>query len=172
MEWLQEIADICMDNKVAPMWWTPNGFLIDMRYEQTDAINVKTAIGRKIRQHQLRVANGKLDQRKTKNAIAPNFVHGLDGLGGLLGFTVNMAIANDVTSIRPTHDEIAVLAADAGMMSSCVRQATVNMFSSEILENFASEISTLLPKSVDLPPVPSKGTLDIQDVLKSDYYFS
>lgn len=172
MGWLQEVADICMENKVSPQWWTPNGFLIDMRYEQTDAINVKTAIGRKIRQHQLRVGNGKLDQRKTKNAIAPNFVHGLDGLGGLLGFTVNLASANNITSIRPTHDEIAVLAADAGMMSSCVRQATVNMFSSEILEDFSSEISTLLPKSVELPPVPPKGTLDIQDVLKSDYYFS
>lgn len=172
MEWLQQVADICMDNKVAPLWWTPNGFLIDMRYERTDAINVKTAIGRKIRQHQLRVANGKLDQRKTKNAIAPNFVHGLDGLGGLLGITVNTAIANGVTSIRPTHDEIAVLAADAGMMSSCVRQATVNMFEGEILENFSSEISTLLPSSVSLPPVPPKGTLDIRDVLKSDYYFS
>jgi DNA-directed RNA polymerase len=172
MSWLQQIADICMENKVSPQWWTPNGFLIDMRYEQTDAVNVKTAIGRKIRQHQLRVGNGKLDQRKTKNAIAPNFVHGLDGLGGLLGFTVNTALANGVNSIRPTHDEIAVLAPDAGIMSSCVRQATVTMFSSEILENFVKEISTLLPPSVQLPPVPPKGTLDIYDVLKSDYYFS
>jgi DNA-directed RNA polymerase len=172
MEWLQKIAETCMDNKVSPMWWTPNGFLIDMRYEQTDAINVKTSIGRKIRQHQLRVSNGKLDQRKTKNAIAPNFVHGLDGLGGLLGITVNLAAANNITSIRPTHDEIAVLAADAGMMSACVRQATVELFSQEILENFAAEISTLLPESVQLPPVPPKGTLDIKDVLKSDYYFS
>ena len=172
MAWLQEIAQLCMEHKVSPTWWTPNGFLIDMRYEQTDAVNVKTAIGRKIRQHQLRVANGKLDSRKTKNAIAPNFVHGLDGLGGLLGVTVNMAVANNVSSIRPTHDEIAVLAADAGMMSSCVREATVKLFSEEILEDFSSQISALLPKSVECPPVPPKGTLDIRDVLKSDYYFS
>ena len=46
------------------------------------------------------------------------------------------------------------------------------MFEGEILENFSSEISTLLPSSVSLPPVPPKGTLDIRDVLKSDYYFS
>ena len=173
MSWLQSVSSVCCENGVTPMWWTPNNFFIDMRYEQTNAVNIKTSIGRVIRQHQMRQSNGKIDNRKTKNAIAPNFIHGLDGIGGLLGKTVNqLSSAYGVTSIRSTHDEIAVLAADAGPLSTTVRQMTVEMFQEDILGNFSDQISALLPSHVCLPPVPPKGTLDISKVMESDYYFS
>lgn len=173
MAWLQDVAQLCVENDVTPMWWTPNNFFIDMRYEQTNSLNIKTSIGRVIRQHQIRVGNGKIDTRKTKNAIAPNFIHGLDGIGGLLGMTVNrMNEGYGVTSIRSTHDEIAVLAADAGVLSTTVREMTCKMFEQDILTNFSDQIQSLLPASVTLPPVPPKGTLDISSVMQSDYYFS
>jgi DNA-directed RNA polymerase len=110
---------------------------------------------------------------KNKNDIAHNFIHGLDGIGGLLGMTVNrMNEGYGVSSIRSTHDEIAVLAADAGVLSTTVREMTCKMFEQDILTNFSDQIQSLLPASVTLPPVPPKGTLDISGVMQSDYYFS
>ena len=170
MDWLREIAGICMEHDVIPMWSTPTGYLVKQLYEKQASMEVKTSIGQKIRRHRLRYGKGDLSPMKHKNSICPNFVHGLDA--ALMMKTTNLATLNGLTQFSMIHDSYATTAAKSGMLSSCLRQATVDMFSEDLMENFAKQISHLLPSNVDVPPIPYVGGLDIESVIDSQYYFS
>jgi DNA-directed RNA polymerase len=172
MDWFQEIADICIKNKVSPKWWTPQGFLVDMQYEQSTSVPIKTAIGRTIRQHVVRIGNGKMDGRKTHNGIAANVIHSFDGIGGLLGLTINSGKNFGIKNWMTVHDSYGTTAGESQALYDCLRQATVAMFSENLLEIFRSQIQSMLPSTSSLPEVPPLGDMDITEVLKSNYYFS
>ena len=86
--------------------------------------------------------------------------------------TVNLAVLNDLRQFSMIHDSYATTAAKSGMLASCLRRATVDMFSEDLMENFAQQITHLLPPGVTLPPIPYVGGLDINAVLDSQYYFA
>lgn len=172
MDWFQEIADICVKNKVTPKWWTPTGFLVDMSYEQSTSVPIKTAIGRTIRQHVVRIGNGKMDARKTHNGIAANVVHSYDGIGGLLGLTVNSGQNFGVRNWMTVHDSYGTTAGESQGLYDCLRHATVAMFSENLLEIFRNQIQSMLPSTKSLPEVPTLGDMSITEVLRSNYYFS
>ena len=172
MDWFQQVADVCVKNKISPKWWTPCGFLVDMQYEMSTSVPIKTAIGRTIRQHVVRIGNGKLDARKTHNGIAANVVHSLDGIGGLLGLTVNSGVHFGVQNWMTVHDSYATTACESQGLYDCLRQATVSIFSDNFLESFKKQIESMLPSNQKLPEVPTQGDMDISEVIRSLYYFS
>ncbi len=106
------------------------------------------------------------------NGAAPNYVHSLDGIGGLLGRTVNICADRGVQGIGSVHDQLLCLAADAPTVSTAVRMATVELFGRDLLAEFRREVLTYLPISANIPEVPEYGSLDITEVLKSEYYFN
>lgn len=170
MDWLRDVAGICMEHEVIPMWSTPTGYLVKQLYEKQASMEVKTSIGQKIRRHRLQFGKGELSPMRHKNAICPNLIHSFDA--ALMMKTVNLAVLNDLTQFSMIHDSYATTAAKSGMLASCLRQATVDMFSEDLMENFAQQITHLLPPGVTLPPIPYVGGLDINAVLDSQYYFA
>jgi DNA-directed RNA polymerase len=48
----------------------------------------------------------------------------------------------------------------------------VEIFSQPILQSLQSEMQAYLPKGVDLPSPPVAGTLDINQLLKAEYFFA
>ena len=143
-----------------------------MTYEQSTSVPIKTAIGRTIRQHVVRIGNGKMDGRKTLNGIAANVIHSYDGIGGLLGLTVNSGKNFGVSNWMTVHDSYGTTAGESQGLYDCLRQCTVRLFSDNLLEIFKNQVESMLPSTQRLPEVPSLGTMDIQDVLRSKYYFS
>ena len=172
MDWFQEIADVCIKAKVNPKWWTPNGFLVDMQYEMSTSVPIKTAIGRTIRQHVVRLGNGKLDARKTHNGIAANVIHSFDGIGGLLGSAVNLGASFGVKNWMTVHDSYATTAGESQGMANCIREATYLTFSQNLLDSFRNQVASMLPCNLKLPDVPQVGDMDLSSVYKSLYYFS
>ena len=172
MEWLRDCAEILLDHGVTPRWLTPLGFPVKMHYENTNKYAVKTLVGGTLRQHRLRVPNGETNRRKTINSICPNYVHSLDGIGGLLGATLNLMSARGVRSVKTVHDSISTHAPLMEVMHASVREATVLLFSQNQLEALAEQLEMLLPPGVSLPPVPNTGKMEIADVLRSPYYFN
>ena len=170
MDWLRDVAGICMEHDVIPMWSTPTGYLVKQLYEKQASMEVKTSIGQKIRRHRLQFGKGELSPMRHKNAICPNLVHSFDA--ALMMKTVNLAVLNDLRQFSMIHDSYATTAAKSGMLASCLRRATVDMFSEDLMENFAQQITHLLPPGVTLPPIPYVGGLDINAVLDSQYYFA
>ena len=170
MDWLREVAGLCMENDVIPMWSTPTGYIVKQLYEKQASMEVKTTIGQKIRRHRLQYGKGELSPMRHKNGICPNLVHSYDA--ALMMKTVNLARLNDVSQFCMVHDSYATTAAKSGMLSSCLRQATVDMFKEDLMADFARQITHLLPAGVELPDIPYVGGLDIEAVFDSQYYFA
>lgn len=172
MDWLQSVAAVCIDNGVVPQWTTPLGLPVRMHYEKQAHLNIKTNVFGVIRQTRIRKDSGDPSKRKSVNSMAPNWVHSHDGVGGLLGESVNLALDHGVHDFMAIHDDYETHAPHVATMSAAARQATVNIFSGNALADTHREISVLLPSGVDLPEPPPQGDLDVSQVLKAQYYFS
>lgn len=172
MKFIRECMGALVDHDVTPRWTTPMGLPVRMRYENYEAMTVSTRIGARARVLTIREENGKQSKRKALNGAAPNFVHSLDGVGGLLGRTVNICLEQGVQDLGSVHDQILCLAADVPTVSKAVRKATVDIFQHDVLAEFRREVLTYLPSMVELPEVPEYGSLDVNEVLSSEYYFN
>jgi len=172
MKFIRDLMGVMIDHDITPRWMTPMGLPVRMRYENYDSMMVSTRIGARARVLTIREENGKQSKRKATNGGAPNYVHSLDGLGGLLGHTMNLAGSSGIQDAGTIHDAILCLVADAGTMHKCVRKATVDIFSRDLLGELRQQVLTMLPSGVTLPEVPEYGSLDVNEVLSSKYYFN
>ena len=172
MDWMKDCCAICLDNGVVPRWTTPLGFPVKMNYEKTDKCTIKTLVYGTLRQHRLRIPNGDPNRRRIMNAMCPNFIHSLDGFGGLLGGVVLECFSQGIKSFSSTHDEYEVLAEDMDTLHNCIRSVSVEIFSENLLEKLRNELTYFLPSGIVLPEVPVLGSLEITDILKSKYYFN
>lgn len=172
MDWLQHCAEVCLDNGVIPQWVTPLGLPVHMRYVNQTKRNIKTQVFGTVRQCRIREDTEKLSKRKSINSMAPNFVHSLDGFGGLAGKTVNLAFDSGVRSFMMIHDQYSTVAPHVSTVAACVREATVQLFSGNILEDLHTQLSALLPSDVRLDTPPEQGGCDISQVRSALYYFN
>ena len=172
MDWLQECSRVCLEHGTTMRWVCPNGFVVKMDYENTPARTIKTAIGKVIRQHSLRFSNGTMNARKNKNGVSPNLIHSLDGVGGLLGSTVLLGLENGIDSFATCHDSFSTHAELSPTLATCIRQATVDIFKEDLLENFRQQLHAQLPPGILIEPPPEYGDFQIESVMDSDYYFS
>lgn len=172
MSWLRSVARLCIEHGVIPRWMTPQGFPVKMLYEKQNKYAVKTLVNGTLLNHRINIPNGEANMRKSVNAIVANFIHSLDGIGGILGKTLNKGHDLGIMSVYAIHDEIDVHASNVNKLGRCVRESTAEIFSENILEEFSAMISVLLPAGVDVPSLPVIGTLDVNDVINSKYYWN
>lgn len=171
MSWLQEVARIISKENLPIYWVTPVGFPVMQNYRNILAKQVKTEIAGKF--HAVRVAydsGNKMNKRKMKAAIAPNFVHSCDAAH--LIRTVNLAESNDIGSLSMVHDSFGTHAADIPVLREILRHAFVQIHEQEPLQAFYEEMcrQSSTPDIIPLPP--TKGTLDLQGVLEAEFFFA
>lgn len=183
MDYLQGVAKVVSEENKAVIWRTPSGFPIVQEYRKKEhkrakiflfdrALNAlkKTTVGSV-------VETNKTNIQKSMNAIAPNFIHGsgdashmhlticrlLDGVDG-------EPMAEDFFMV---HDSFAI-SGDTWDLFDTVRDTFVNMYDNGcVLQRFEDEVRQLLnDPSTELPPIPIKGTLDINGVRYSEFCFS
>ena len=170
MAWFQEVGKICCEHDLPIRWTTPIGLPVKQFYTKWKSAAVKTRIGEKIRTHSQRIATNKLDRRKSTNALTPNFIHSLDS--SAMFVTVNTALEIGVKDFAMVHDSFGTLAADSATLAGALRASYAEMFSFDLLEEFAKEVQSYLPAGVELPPLPEYGDLDPRCVINSTYFFN
>jgi DNA-directed RNA polymerase len=76
-------------------------------------------------------------------------------------------------SSRPS-DSYGTHACDTDTLAECLREAFIEQYSQDVLENFRKEVLDQLPVELraEVPPVPPKGTLDLEAVKESRYFFA
>ena len=60
-------------------------------------------------------------------------------------------------------------------MNVCLREAFRDLYSQvDPLDNFLESVLPMIPEKLHrkIPELPEKGNLDINDVMKADYFFS
>ena len=168
MRWLQDCARIVTKKGNVVTWVTPLGLPVQQSYMkvETRTVQIRCA-GKRIRLYGCE-PTGNVDSKAQASGIAPNFIHSMDAAH--LQLTVLNSVEAGIHHFAMIHDSYGCPVSQARTMYQVVRQSFVNIYTeNDVLDNFRNDMQFLSTKK--LPEIPSKDTLDIQEVLKSPYIF-
>lgn len=170
MKWLKSVARRA-NKSGGPIGWTaPSGFYVHQEYLEMESRRVKLLADGKTLTLSVAQETTKLDKRKQARSIAPNFVHSMDAAA--LTLTLCAASAAGLRHLAAVHDSYGTLPADMDTLMDCTRESFVRMYEeNDVLEQFRVEVGSV-GEELALPPVPTKGTLDLRGVLRSNYFFA
>lgn len=160
MEWLRSVAQQQPNGK-RMQWRTPTGFHVQHDYQAYEDNRVKlNSCG--LTHVLVREYTEDTNPNKMQNAISPNFVHALDA--SHLTLTA-LRMQEEGSSIVAIHDSFGTHPCDVASMHTCVREAFVELYDNRnIFGEFLWDI-----EGVGEPP--RRGTLDLQAVLSSEFFF-
>jgi DNA-directed RNA polymerase len=173
MAWLQACARLATKTNLPINWRTPSGQWVQQAYREIRKFDVEVKVFGQRARLKLADETPEIDAAKQITGIAPNFVHSLDAAA--LVACVNTAAANGIQSFAMIHDSYGTLAADTDMLGACLRTAFVDLYKEhDVLAEFRETIIAMLPPELaeKVPPLPAKGSLDIDAVLSSDFFFA
>lgn len=190
MEWLQSSAKLLAatvkgkngDDKgkilkpAMPVYWvTQDGFPVWQEYRVQDSQRIDLIIMGDVRIRST-VLNSKeqIDARKQESGISPNFVHSMDG-NHLRQTVVHAHDAYGITYFALIHDSFGTIPAHAGNLFKAVRETMVNAYEHhDVLADFREQFIDQLHETQmeKMPELPAKGTLDIREILRSQFAFA
>jgi len=173
MDWLQECAKVAAKEGLPINWCTPVGLPIQQAYQSMKSRRVKTTLGDTVIYLSLREEQSSIDKGRMKSSVSPNFVHSMDA--SHLMSSVDLAQRNGIEDFAMIHDSFGTHAANTNLFGACLRESFISMYEDHnVLEEFRASILAMLPKELhkDIPPVPPKGTLDLQQIRDSDFFFA
>jgi DNA-directed RNA polymerase len=113
-----------------------------------------------------------IDRRRQASGISPNFVHSMDACA--LMMSVRRSVEAGITSFGMVHDSYGTLAEDMDVMAQCLREAFVELYQTDVLQEFRESILAGLSEKnqQEVPLCPPKGNLDLSAVRQSVYFFA
>lgn len=165
MGWLQDVARQAAKENRPVIWTTPTGFQVVQDYRTPNRKNVDLYYNGKRTRMTLREEGASLNKRQQANGAAPNFVHSMDASHMMM--TVNTASLNGVDSFALIHDSFGTHAADTEVLFEALRWEFRELYSGNVLADFAAEQDL-----ENMPPVPIQGSLDLDAVQDSEFFFS
>lgn len=168
MQWLQQVARLVCKNENVVQWTTPMNLLVQQTYLAHEVKVFKLRFAQTQKRFYVPYNIGDVDTHKQSNAIAPNFIHSMDA--SHLQFTVITAKDAGINHFAMIHDSYGTNVAQAGKMFKVIRECFVKMYTEhDVLQEFADEMRHFVNQ--DLPPLPTKGNFDINEVVDSLYAF-
>lgn len=148
-------------------WNTPLGGLVMNRYTMKEQVSIWI---NSMNRSYLVAYNRDYktcNKRKAASGIAPNFVHSLDSTHLMM-----VLCAAEGLDIVPIHDSLATHAADVDVLHKHIREQFVKLYTeNDPLVDITKAAAAAGADLADLD-MPAKGTLDIQQVLTSPFFFS
>jgi DNA-directed RNA polymerase len=166
MDWIQKCASIVAKEGHGVNYVTPLGFPVYQSANKADVKVVKTAINGGVKLT-VQYYTDEMDVRKMRQGASPNFVHSMDATHMMM--VLNAGLTEGLTSFAMIHDDFGTHACDIDKFHRIIRETFVRMYSNDILGNFGEQLTA--NHSVVLPPKPRMGTLDLNEVLKAEFFF-
>lgn len=162
--------------RCAVHWVTPDGFPVWQEYRKPVQTRLNMMFLGQFRLQPTINTNrdSGIDAHKQESGIAPNFVHSQDG-NHLRCTVVHAHEKYGIKSFALIHDSFGTIPADAANLFKAVRETMVGTYeANDVLEDFYQQFADQLHESQleAMPPLPAKGDLDLQDILKSDFAFA
>ncbi len=160
MRWLKSIAGQMPCGKRME-WRTPTGFLVQQDYQDFTEIRIKLrSCG--TTDTVMREYNNDTRAAPMRNGISPNFVHALDASH----LTLTAKRMKDAgISMVGIHDSFGTHPSDVDTMHSCIREAFIELYrDNNVLSDFLWDVG-------GIGEVPMRGTLDIERVRDSEFFF-
>lgn len=173
MAWFQAAAR-CVTKSGNPVQWSvpATGFPVRQEYFIKNKKQIETMLAGKVIQPVYYLDSPDLDANKQANAISPNIVHSLDAAA--LELTVCQAMDDGVEAFAVIHDSYGTVPGDMSVLAQATRHSFVKLYSShDVIEELRQQFLAQSPSDGNhiLPDPPTKGTLDIGQVLSSLYFF-
>ena len=163
MDWFRTIAEE-LARKGKPVRWTaPSGFPVSMHYFVKDVRRIRTCLANL----SVMVPTNEVDvdvQAQVRGIVA-NFTHSLDA--SHLCATANAANSEGIHDLQFVHDSFGTHACDIDRLGVVLRRAFVTMHSTQILQDFAESLGL-----DEIPQLPEKGSLDLNEVMASRFFFA
>ena len=196
MDWLQTASGLLATDKdlngdnLPTYWITPAGFPVRQDYPKVRQKKIRTVIsgvmniksesgGEDSTKNEgdnldliIMEPTAGIDSRKQKQGIAPNFVHSMDASHLML--TVDACVDKGIHQFAMIHDSYGCPAGQGDIMFTTVREVFAQTYAeNDVLQDLHDHIENLLSpkKAKELPPIPSKGNLDLEVVKQSVYAF-
>lgn len=170
MNWLQSMARLVTKDGHVVTWSTPLGLPVQQSYMACEPYSYQLRYGGKITRLWNYRPTGDINKVAQANGIAPNFIHSMDACH--LMMTVLMAKERGIRHFAMVHDSYGAPLAQAGLMFRTVREAFVQMYTeNNVLEAFQADMMAYIKKDDEIPSIPEKGDLDINQVVDSLYAF-
>lgn len=172
MDWLKEVTKVMAQANKVFTWTVPSGFKVRQAYYVSTSKKIQTFWGGTRIKLAVAEVTAKLNHKKVTAGQSPNYIHSMDA--SHLMDTIVEALLKLIKSFALIHDSFGTHAGRTEEFAQILRETFVAMYSQDNLEIFRDEILAQLPQELHelVPPVPSKGTLDITKVLESPYFFS
>jgi DNA-directed RNA polymerase len=168
MAWLAECARVIASRGKAVEWTTPLGLPVVQPYRAKGKKVVRTLVQSFVLQFDS--DENKVQKNKQRSAFPPNFIHSVDS-----AHMMKTAVACHEAGLTfaGVHDSFWTHAGDVPEMSKHIREKFVELHSEPLLERLFEELKNKYPEiATELPPPPPPGTLDLQRVRESVYFFS
>lgn len=169
MDWLRDCGSIVAKANLPITWTSPSGFPVYQENLNVKVDRVETVLMGGISM-KLSVAEhtNTMNVNRMRNGISPNFVHSLDA--SHLVFTVCQAYREGIRDFACIHDDFGTHACLTDDFHRIIRQEFVKMYKDGCpLTAFKEEVEKC--SGLELPDVPASGSLDIESVLTSKYFF-
>ena len=106
-----------------------------------------------------------IDRNRQRNSVAPNFVHSQDAAH--MRAVVRQCKAEGISPLAFIHDDFGTHAADTARLGEIIRETFVDLYEKhDPLKALAEQY-----EEYELPELPVYGSLDIQSVKQSEYFF-
>jgi DNA-directed RNA polymerase len=170
MDWLKKgarkiVKEFPADADPVITWRTPSGFPASQAYYEVNEHRINTRLaGTETIKIVVHSEAEDPDPTRHSSGLAPNFVHSLDA--SHLHRVAARCLHEGVASLMAVHDDYGTHAADAQQLFDLIRQEFVAMYTTR------DPVGELFNRFPMLGEPPSMGSLDIQEVLRSDFFFS
>ena len=165
--WMIECMDVLCGANAAPQWATPVGTEVIKsyrkptykRFEHT-GMNTKLPI--------FQNDTGVVDIKKNKAAIVANLIHSFDA--AMLQDTMVRMLDQDAGSMSFVHDSYGCTAGDMSLMNETLRASAYDMYSVNQMEAVREHWQSMVDEV--LPACPEFGSMCVEEVLESPYFFA
>ena len=185
MEWAQKCAGI-MAKANLPLPWTNPALAQCMQSPfETKRKEIKVKINGQAQSYYIMKHTNKIARAKAESSSSPNMIHSCDG-SHLIG-TTNHCVAKGIRDFAMVHDSFGTIPDHAEGLLDSTKDAWVEQYSEDWILRWYHEwvefaISKGKPEVAAALPHPYKededgkfvivGTLNIEDVRKSDFFFA
>ena len=171
MEWLKKIASLIGKNGEAVAWTSPNGLPIQQNKFVSNMETCRMRFSGGFVRLYIPKDSTDIDTRGQAQAIAPNFIHSMDACH-MQRVIMNQAEKGNINFFM-IHDSFGTDIEHAGDLFKTIRTELVKMYKGHnYLEEWLADVEYLLPETKKIPTIPSKGNLNLDDVVNSKYCFA
>jgi DNA-directed RNA polymerase len=176
MRYLQNVARVMSHEGLPTYWTTPLGFPVMLRCPNTDTECLKLFLhDKKIKlcvQPRTQIETGGISKQLSVQAVAPSFIHAYDACH--LMMVVLAAKKEGINSLALVHDSFGCLPNDAARFRKIIQETFVELYTkNQPLKQIRQENCVhLVTNGYKLPELPSKGDLNIEEILNAEYAFA